>query len=115
VSSARDYPTKEELLKIKNWPPPDWKGLLEYVKTIWWMPQWGWDQAEDKYHVSTGGWSGNEELIGAMQENFLFWSMCWQSSHKGGHFAFKLPDSGGDRDRTQDNPKEPEGPETRAV
>jgi hypothetical protein len=90
--TARDYPTEEELKKITDWPPADWGALLEYVKSIWWLPEWGWDNAEGKYHISTGGWSGNEEIIEAMSLNRIFWSMCWRGSRAGGHFEFQIPE-----------------------
>lgn len=93
MASERDYPTQDELDKIVKWPPPDWKGLFEFVHSIWWMADWGVDCDGDNYSFSTGGWSGNEDLIGAMQQNFIFWSLCWVSSKRGGHFEFKLPDT----------------------
>jgi len=42
--------------------------------------------------VSTGGWSGNEELIGAMRMNFILWSQWWWSSRRGGHYVFARKD-----------------------
>ena len=37
----------------------------------------------------TGGWSNNECVISAMQENYLMWGMCWYSSTRGGHYRFE--------------------------
>ena len=39
-------------------------------------------------YISTGGWSGNEDLIGAMQNNAMLWIMTWVSSRRGGHYTF---------------------------
>lgn len=36
-----DYPTEEELERIKTWEPSDIKGLLSFIKSIWWRPDWG--------------------------------------------------------------------------
>ena len=91
-----DYPTDEELEKIKNWIPSKgetWGNLFEYIKNLWKYADCGyWEEStEGWYHISTAGWSGNEELIGAMSGNRIFWLMCWHESKRGGHYKFKLP------------------------
>jgi hypothetical protein len=87
-----DYPTKEELERIRKWPLNEYESLMEFVHSIWWMPDWGWRQKGKTYHISTGGWSGNEDIICAMQDNDnFFWTMCWESSRRGGHYVFKVP------------------------
>ena len=102
------YPDDAELDKIAKWDciaTGDFRPLMEYVQGLW---QWG-DRmfiktgehkggpyhggivvTSDVYEVSTGGWSGNESLIAAMQENFCFWAMCWVQSRRGGHFIFHV-------------------------
>ena len=93
MTSERDYPTDDELVKIRNWPK-DWPALMAYVKKIWWMADWGWHAEEEKdktiYKISTGGWSGNEEIIDALKHNWFFWSACWESMRKGGHYVFEV-------------------------
>lgn len=89
------YPTEEELSRIREWPGEQGlSALLAFVKTCWWAADWGWSEKDGKhgreYHVSTGGWSGNEDIIGALRENSLFWAMCWESSRRGGHFVFQV-------------------------
>lgn len=37
---------------------------------------------------STGGWSGNESIIGAMQKNRMVWNFLWEQSRRGGHYVF---------------------------
>ena len=78
----------DNLTQIKNKAV---KELLEYVKSIWWEPGWGWKQSGRKYWISTGGWSGNEELIGAMHNNFIFWSQCFVQHRRGGHYILEIP------------------------
>lgn len=40
----------------------------------------------------TGGWSGNEAIIAALQANLLFFSLYWQESKRGGYYRFKIFD-----------------------
>jgi hypothetical protein len=94
------YPTDEALAAIKAWPithvrpMSDHVALFDYVRDA--FSGYGYfgvtDEPEGKriYHVSTGGWSGCEDVIGALQENLLFWSLAWASSRRGGHYEFEV-------------------------
>lgn len=97
------YPTNKELKTIEKWTlEQGYIELMEYIKELWWMPDWGWKEedvyAEYKptkvlhrqYKLSTGGWSGNEEIITAMQNNTFFWVMCWEQSQRGGYHVFDV-------------------------
>jgi len=88
------YPEEQELKTIKNWEYyTDFSGLMEYIKNLWKYPQyWKETQTDNqiKYKISTGGWSGNEDLIAAMISNRIFWAVCWLSSHRGGHYEFQV-------------------------
>ena len=87
-----DYPDTEELKLIVNWTHTDFWGLLAFVRERWQFADCGyWKEDSRRFHISTGGWSGNEDLIGAMAENRMFWLMCWHSSRRGGHYEFELP------------------------
>ena len=83
------YPDDNELQRIREWPK-DWAALLEYVHSLWWMPSWGWSQDGNTYKFSTGGWSGNEDLIAALEGNWAFWMICWVQSRRGGHYIFTV-------------------------
>ncbi len=89
------YPTEEELAKIRAWPWQDSAGLMSFIKSIWYLADWGWreEPGEKKgkihYAISTAGWSGNEDLIAAMMENQMFWTFNWVSSRRGGHYEFE--------------------------
>jgi len=86
------YPTKVELKKIKNWSWREFKDLLVYVKDRWQYAEAGyWKQRGRRYWLSTAGWSGNEDIVAALQMNLVFWAMCWRSSRRGGHHVFELP------------------------
>jgi hypothetical protein len=94
------YPTEDALDEIKNWHyDKGWNSLMEFVKSIWWAADWGWREEDTKdlygittirYNISTGGWSGNESLIYALEENTVFWMMNWFQSRRGGHYIFKV-------------------------
>ncbi len=101
---AEGYPTEETLKTIREWPSGrGWAflDLMEYVRRVW---KYGepyfnsQDTVDDlfpdtptkRYAISTGGWSGNEDIIGALKENRLFWAMCWMEERRGGHYIFEL-------------------------
>lgn len=105
------YPTESCLEKIKNWPVGDSEeDLIEFIKSVWWATDWGWSESVinhpyrknrkvKEYQISTGGWSGNESLMKAFEENII-WHFVWQSSRRGGHYVFHidLPDNNGEYD-----------------
>ncbi len=92
---SNEYPREAELSRIKEWDilKKPIKELLEYILPIW--------KYEDRFvltgkrvlrlYLSTGGWSGNEDIIAALKQNFLFWSLCWVKSIRGGHYWFRIP------------------------
>lgn len=100
MPDADGYPTEEELARLEAWPVPSEdapaaaRAWLAYIRTLWHWPEWGWpppvmdrDTGAEFHHVSTGGWSGNEELIG-MMESHMLWRMVFRSVHRGGHYLF---------------------------
>lgn len=90
------YPTEEELQRVREWDAiKDPKGLIEHIGSIWNYAEWGFVFIEKggkwKLELHTGGWSGNEEIIDALQENgdpAGFWFWYWQQSKRGGHYWF---------------------------
>jgi len=95
-----DYPTDDELDIIRNWDfnKKSIQSFLEYIHQLWhWAdgPGWhGYDLTGKKVlklGLSTGGWSGNESIIEALQDNFIFWTSYWENSHRGGHYYFRIP------------------------
>ena len=40
--------------------------------------------------LSTAGWSGNEEIIDALEKNQFFWLMFWTKSERGGRYTFEI-------------------------
>jgi hypothetical protein len=86
-----DYPSEDELNRIEQWEiktDKDFTELMAFVKSIWNYTEWGWHEKNGVYRISTGGWSGNEDIIRSLQENLMFWLMYWYSSRRGGHYVF---------------------------
>lgn len=97
------YPLPETLQCIEAWPLhgdgwADLRALLAYVREHWHFAEWGWGQDGEWYYLSTGGWSGNEDIIAALQRHRLFWMLCFQSQRRGGHFTFTTDVSAFDRE-----------------
>lgn len=98
-----EYPTDEELEKVKLWSWDDPQGLYWFLKSIWWADGPYADKVTDEfgfenYEISmhTWGWSGNEEIVSALQKYEpghipSFWIMYWASSRRGGHYTFEVP------------------------
>ena len=87
------YPLEESLENLKSWDYFN-RSLADFLKLwndTWWSPSWGWRFTRRRLYVSTGGWSGNEETIDYIYRNFLFWSLHWVSTRRGGHYTFELP------------------------
>lgn len=76
------YPTQETLDKISSWKVSEFTSWIEFVKSLW-HPLYGCVEMEKgTVRLSTGGWSGNEDIIKAMQLNFM-WDFSWLSSYRG--------------------------------
>ena len=86
---SNGYPDEAELKQIREWPWQDFDGLMEFVKDLWRYPE-RFKRTGNDYYLSTGGWSGNESLIEALQLNLMFWGCCWEKSERGGHFYFTI-------------------------
>lgn len=87
------YPTDETLEYIEKWD--DYNNITEmmdFIRQCWSYPDRFVEYPREKhttYYLSTGGWSGNESVIDAMQKNFLIW-YHWVQSKRGGHYWFRI-------------------------
>lgn len=94
------YPTEAMLEKIEKWDASEgsYNDLMKFIKPYWrYSFEWYWSETEYEsegieYSISTGGWSGNEDIIRALQMNRLFWCLYWLQSRRGGHYIFKVKD-----------------------
>lgn len=80
-----NYPTEETLSKIESWDCEDFKGLAQFLYDLW---------VYDDYisfdgivlNLSTGGWSGHEDLIRSIPRPW--WYNYFYSQRSGGHYIF---------------------------
>lgn len=89
-----DYPTDKDLSLIRNWDNiQNPKGWFDLIHDLWDNPEFGWKVENSGrhtiYRISTGGWSGNEDIIEAMSESIM-WPFTWEQSKRGGHFVFMV-------------------------
>lgn len=88
------YPTETTLAAIRTWDYKDATGLMEFVIAAWKWADMGVImkklRAKNRYSISTGGWSGNEDIIDALAKNWKFWNLYWKSSKRGGHYIFEI-------------------------
>lgn len=90
---AEGYPTDEALEFIAkfNLNKFSTRLLVMYVSSIWkYLPDDFSLKYKRKVNLSTYGWSGNEDIVEALQRNLLFWSYCYHSHTTGGHWTFRL-------------------------
>ena len=86
--------------KIKAWPLGQYVQLMKFVRAHWkYADECYWtEEVGDRWHrymISTVGWSDNEALVSALEDNSMFWMTCWESSRRGGHYDFvvSLPEA----------------------
>lgn len=90
-----NYPDEESLKQITEWDilKQGIEGLLNLIEE---NTNWADRQIHRtgkrviRYEYHTGGWSGNEDVINALHHNFLFWSLYWVKSTRGGHYYFEI-------------------------
>lgn len=93
------YPDEEDLQQVRDhagFQPEDACALLEQVRSLWHWPNYATvTQVGDKlrHEFCTGGWSGNESLIAALEDNTMFWLRWWQLSERGGRYVFETPNA----------------------
>lgn len=93
------YPTEASLEAIKKWSPDDWQGktlgevsrpLLEAVKDAWYYDDRAKEPRPGLFTFSTGGWSGNEDLLGALRSNVLIYANWDYITLPGGLFCIAI-------------------------
>jgi len=87
------YPDEETLEVIKKYDPikDDIDTFLEVIHDAWnYADDGGFVKKGKKLELHTYGWSGNEDIIQALQDNHFFFSLYWDKSEKGGHYYFTI-------------------------
>lgn len=91
-----DYPTDDELAILARFSGTP-EGFVDHVRNLWWIPaQIGVEDGTNEWGAPvklvsfvTGGWSGNESLIGVILDSFFHISF-WVSSHRGGLYIYEV-------------------------
>jgi hypothetical protein len=96
LTDKNGYPTRAVLKLIRNWDifKDGTLGLIKLIKEIWMFGDAGYfvfkrKGKKFKLELHTAGWSGNEDIIEALGKNYIFWSVYWYKSEKGGHYYFE--------------------------
>lgn len=95
------YPTEEYLAWIDTFRPENVNtdfDALEFIEVIregWYFADWGFHLRRPykkvwKLRMSTGGWSGNEEIMEHIKGTW-FYLLCWREHRAGGHYTFEIP------------------------
>lgn len=93
MTAGYDYPSDADLDRLRAWDLADPIGFLKAAQALWWIPDRHWPDevvAGATFEVHTGGWSGNELVIEAMQaaHGGLLWHYVWEQTRRGGHYTF---------------------------
>ncbi len=91
------YPTEAAIEVLNNFVGSP-RQMIEYIHSIWWGGPGRITEVKSDYHdlneyewgIATCGWSGNEEIIGHL-ENTFFWFRFWELSRRGGGYRFRIP------------------------
>lgn len=94
------YPTDEYLDFIRGYKPGDDVSFIDFINIIkdsWWMSEWGFILrrrygGKRRLELHTGGWSGNEMIIGAIKSNMYLthFKMRYVMWKAGGHYYFDI-------------------------
>lgn len=94
-SAMYEYPPQAILDQIATWENYSLEGieeLFELIRDWWWMPTWGFKKIDSgHYELHTGGWSGNEEIIRALEKNEMLWEILLSEYRRGGHYKLEAP------------------------
>lgn len=86
---SNGYPTEQAYLRISCYQGTDVNEWLDYCVACWNTTYGAVRQHGADVEFATGGWSGNETIAGAMEENFLMRAISWESSHRGGLHIYR--------------------------
>ena len=99
------YPEEHELKYIREYDlvKSDPRTLLEYMKGMWRWKEYFVIKKTGKglwVEIHTGGWSGHEEMIAALEKT-LFFSLFWTMSKAGGHHYFRVKSARDDEEKAE--------------
>jgi len=88
------YPVEEDVEALRNWSGPAEEVPVVLDAVGEYLTECGYGSVKKypndglEWQFATGGWSGCEEVIGAIP--LLVHSLAWQSSHRGGLHVYGL-------------------------
>lgn len=84
------YPTEETLAAIRDWPYDKLPELMTALKSVWLYQDYfePHESIPGCWLVSTGGWSGHEDMLSAFMDNKLAWHLSVVAERRGGHYVF---------------------------
>lgn len=100
------YPTEESLDRIRSWAIDtlaDFEAAMDFAGAAWsypeywckdrdWIdPEWPSRRPMLRYVFSTGGWSGNESIVEAIEQNRMVQMIGAWSWRRGGHYEYRFP------------------------
>ena len=102
---ADHYPTDETLRLIREWSIDSMQAAadaMDFAGKAWaYSKQWEMEERWDDpdwpshpkrvYRFSTGGWSGNESIVSAIEENQMLQILGAWSWRRGGHYEYRFP------------------------
>lgn len=88
---------EDALDRIRKWPiSENYQPLFDHIISNVWKHNFGKATVSDdeyeqiEYTFATGGWSENEEILAALKEQRLAWSLTWLMSERGGRHVFRI-------------------------
>ena len=90
-----ECPNEEDLEKIRKWDCIGNKNIQELLNFLQDIYNTDYGVFEltgkriKKLFLATGGWSGNEDIISALQKT-MFWMIFWEKSERGGAYYFRI-------------------------
>lgn len=92
---GESYPSESTLERIRKFNPfeESIEVLLNLIESEWWAAESLWTYENNILEIHTGGWSENEDIIEALEDNqYYFWELFWWKSERGGHYWFEIKD-----------------------
>ena len=88
------YPDESILRKIKRWDGKDVEIMIGWIMEAW-NGTYGSlflfeGSKKKKLTLITGGWSGNEDVMSAINKNMFFDMLFWQMSKRGGLHEYEI-------------------------
>ena len=89
---ADGYPSDETIEAIEKWPVNDFVNCLKFAEKAYQKHYGVWKKQDGWIKIATGGWSGNESIVYALQ-NQIYWKAFWLAKTIGGAYYIRDPET----------------------